>query len=87
MGLISGLYSSRYFAVICPMPLYVLLLMLQGGGTSGRGARGHGTGGRTRPVAKAVCISYILAERRLPRGIHSYDASTGPRAIARGDAR
>ena len=41
----------------------------------------------TRPVAKAVGISYTLAGRRLLRGMHSYDAHTGPRAMARGDAR
>jgi hypothetical protein len=41
----------------------------------------------TRPVAKAGGISYTLAGRRLLQGMHSYDASTGPRAMARGDAR
>jgi hypothetical protein len=41
----------------------------------------------TRPVAKAGGISYTLAGRRLLQGMHSYDASTGPRAMARGDTR
>jgi hypothetical protein len=33
MGLIPGLCSSRDFAVMYPMPLHVLFLMIQGGGT------------------------------------------------------
>ena len=52
MGLIPGLCSSRNFAVMCPMPLHVLLLMTPGVGTSGRGpggtARGARAGGKGR---------------------------------------
>jgi hypothetical protein len=44
------------------------------------------TGLQEIQLAKAVRISYTLAGRRLPRGMNSYDASTGLRAMAQSDA-